>query len=211
MRLGLFLSALCLILIPLLGCEEVQVRAKPPTLPTGFTAHNDLVLVEYRGMMGPRDNQGVIAASITNKSDQPITLRGEQGSPIPTKNNQRAWLAYKGSEDLKRFLATNVLLEFQGPQAQLTLDPPSAGEKKLSPGETTTVLVAYALTGPVEELSFDLSPIVSELPVHDAKGELRTLYLTVPVQDRPSVADRAKEMIKNTRLGINLTSDDVMN
>jgi hypothetical protein len=199
------------ILLLVTGCEHASVRVNPPAPLPVPEAQNDQVVARYRGMVGPRQGKGLIAVEITNKSDRPIPIQGEQGALVPTKNDQRAWLVFRESDDLKRFLSPEMTLDLEGPEAKLTLNVPSAGIRDLPPGESTVLLVAYALTPAAEELSFDLSPVVSTGNVHDEKGDLRALYLTVPMKDRPTIVDQAKHYINNTSLGVNLTSDDVMN
>lgn len=198
-------------LVLLVGCEHASVRVQPPAPLAQPQVENDQVVARFRGMVGPQQGKGVIAVEITNKTDQPIPIQGEQGALVPTKNDQRAWLVFRDSDDLKRFLKSDLTLELEGPEAKLSLDVPASGIRPLPPGQSTVLLVAYALTPAAEELSFDLSPVVSAGEVHDAKGDLRTLYMTVPMKDRPTIVDQAKHYINNTSLGVNLTSDDIMN
>jgi hypothetical protein len=202
--------AACWLGLTLVGCEQAELRVPPASGVDRLTTHNDLVLVEYRGMAGPVGSRGIVAATITNRSEKLITISGERGEPVPTKNDQRAWLVYRGSEDVRPFATADHAVEFKGLDSTFTLEVPMEEPRSLQPGESTTVMVAYEVSPQVDELSFDLSPMVSHEPVHDAQGELRALYVTVPVRDRPTMADRAKQMMKQTSLGINLTSDDVM-
>ncbi len=184
-----------------IGCEHAQVRVTPPPAPPQPVVENDLVVARYRGMVGPHNGKGVIAVQITNKTEKPISVRGEQGGPIPTKNDQRAWLVYRDNEDLKRYLQSDLTLQIEGPDATLTMDVPKDGVIQLEPGKSTMVLVAYALTPAAEDLSFDLSPVVCQGECHDADGNLRALYLTVPIKDRPTIAKQAKDYLNNTILG----------
>jgi hypothetical protein len=193
-----------------IGCEHAQVRVTPPAAAIQPEAENDLVVARYRGMVGPHQGKGVIAVQITNKTEKPIAVRGEQGGPIPTKNDQRAWLVYRDNEDLKRYLQSDLTLQIEGPDATLTMDVPKDGIIQLEPGKSTMVLVAYSLTPAAEDLSFDLSPVVCQGDCHDADGNLRALYLTVPIKDRPTIVKQAKDYLNNTNFGINLTSDDLM-
>jgi hypothetical protein len=193
-----------------IGCEHAQVRVTPPAAIPQPEAENDLVVARYRGMVGPHNGKGVIAVQITNKTEKPITIRGEQGGPIPTKNDQRAWLVYRDNEDLKSYLQSDLSLKIDGPDATLTMDVPKDGVIELEPRKSTMVLVAFSLTPAAEDLSFDLSPVVCQGNCHDADGHLRALYLTVPMKDRPTIVKQAKDYLNNTNFGINLTSDDLM-
>lgn len=202
------MSAWTILVTCMVGCEHIGVRVDAPKLPTPPTAENDLVRAEYVSMLGPESGKGIIAIRMTNKTDKPIMLGGSQGADIPTKDKNKAWLAYRGSEDLKRFAKTDMSLEFQGADALLSVKAPPEGVTELGPNQSRLVLVAYQMADGSKDLSIDLSPVVSSSSVHGPSGQLRTLDMTIAILDRPTIAQQAKDLINQTKVGLQLGGND---
>lgn len=193
-----------LLMACVVGCEHVGLRVDAPKLPPLPSAENDLVRAEYIAMVGPDAGKGVIAVRMTNKITTPIMLGGSQGAKIPTKDANKAWLAYRGSDDLKRFTKTDMLLELQGADATVSVNVPPEGMTELGPNQSRVLLVAYELSNGSKTLSIDLSPVVSSNSVHAPSGQLRTLNLTIPIMDRASIKQQAKDLINQTKVGLQI-------
>ena len=189
------------------GCEHLGLRVDAPKLPAAPSAENDLVRAEYVAMVGPDAGKGVVAVRMTNKTDKPIMLGGSQGADIPTKDKNKAWLAYKGSNDLKRFAKTDMSLELQGTDATVSVNVPAEGMTELGPNQSRLVLVAYELTEGTKNLSIDLSPVVSSNSVHAPSGQLRTLDMTIPILDKATIKQQAKDLINQTKVGFQIGGD----
>lgn len=202
------MSAWTMLVVCVVGCEHVGVRVDAPKLPAAPKAENDLVRAEYVAMVGPDSGKGVVAVRMTNKTDKPIMLGGSQGADIPTKDKNKAWLAYRGSDELKRFAKTDMSLELQGLDATVSVNVPPEGVTELGPNQSRLVLVAYQMAEGTKDLSIDLSPVVSSNSVHAPSGQLRTLDMTIPILDRPTIAQQAKDLINQTKVGFQLGGND---
>lgn len=200
--------SICSVLM-LVGCEHPQVRVEPPPMPAPPTAENDLIRAEYVAMTPGVQGRGVVALRVTNKTTETISIGGTQGASIPAKDGTKAWLVYRGDNDISRLSKTGVSIELHGGEAKVDVDVPDEGVMPLTAGASRMVLVAFEMPETVKDLSIDLSPIVVSNSVHSPDGQLRALYLTVPVKDRPSLREQAKKMIEQTKFGFQLTSDDI--
>lgn len=202
--------ALGLVLCGMVGCTHVDTRVEHPPIPTLPAAENDLIRVESLGATRSKDGTGLLAVRVTNKADHPISIGGHQDASLPAKNGGKAWLVYRGSESISRYARSEVTVQLNAGDANVELDVPEEGESPLGVGASRTVLVRFEADPNADQIEVDLSPVVVGSSVHRPDGELRALYLAVPFLDARSLKTEALKWLNQTKVGFQLTSDDVM-
>ena len=200
---GLALVAMAL---ATLGCGTFRMTADPPMAISGPSIENARLRAECIGKTKLL-NKDVLIVRLENKSSEAIAISGDSGACLPTLGNNKACLMYRDhAEDAAKGATLGASL-----QDGLFVEMPKAGPRTLEPGESTAVFVQFEMAGDSRELAVDLKPLVAEGSVHDAEGNLDTLYLTIPIDATPTLAEKARRLIRETKFGFQLTSNDVMN
>lgn len=192
------------------GCGTVNLTVDSPPLPTIPSAENDLARADYVAMTQGKNGKGLLAVRLTNLTDAPIRVGGYQGAVVPTMGDDKAWLVFRGHSDVARFASTDLKVELKGTgETSVEIDVPDEGTYELPPHKSRIVLIGFQLAGDSKELAVDLQPLIMTESVHDDQGNLRPLVLRAPVVGLESIKQRAKNFLENTKLGFQLTSDDV--
>lgn len=187
-----------------MGCSTLDVRVDTPTPLETPAVENQIVRAEYVAMSTPIEGKGTLAVRFTNRSTEPIELGGDQGASLPTSDGNKAWLVYRGHEDLKRLGETQLQLQLSAGDARVSVDVPEEGAITLAPGQSKVIVLGYELVENERELAIDLYPLLMNQSARDDRGQMQTLHLRIPVGGAPTLTNQAKNFVENTKLNLSL-------